>query len=193
MKLSTQIIEEGPPVAASPDVWDAMEKAAVALAKAVGYANAGTVEYLYSEPDQKFYFLELNPRLQVEHPVTEMITRVNLPAAQLQVAMGIPLCHIPDIRELYGQNRFEGAEAKIDFAETERKGNRDVHVEARPGVRALHVEARRVDRHDGQNMIAKFLTGIAHDLDGDGFVRLRRLDGGFSSSNQLLLRLALCF
>lgn len=121
MKLSTQIIEEGPPVAASPDVWDAMEKAAVALAKAVGYANAGTVEYLYSEPDQKFYFLELNPRLQVEHPVTEMITRVNLPAAQLQVAMGIPLCHIPDIRELYGQNRFEGAEAKIDFAETERE------------------------------------------------------------------------
>ena len=121
MKLSTQIIEEGPPVAASPDVWDAMEKAAVALAKAVGYANAGTVEYLYSEPDQKFYFLELNPRLQVEHPVTEMITRVNLPAAQLQVAMGIPLCHIPDIRELYGHNRFEGAEAKIDFAETERE------------------------------------------------------------------------
>jgi acetyl-CoA carboxylase/biotin carboxylase 1 len=98
-----------------------MEKAAVALAKAVGYANAGTVEYLYSEPDQKFYFLELNPRLQVEHPVTEMITRVNLPAAQLQVAMGIPLHHIPDIRELYGQNRFEGAEAKIDFAETERE------------------------------------------------------------------------
>lgn len=92
----------------------------MALAKAVGYANAGTVEYLYSEPDQKFYFLELNPRLQVEHPVTEMITRVNLPAAQLQVAMGIPLHHIPDIRELYGKNRFEGAEAKIDFAETER-------------------------------------------------------------------------
>lgn len=119
-RLSPQIIEEGPPVAASPDVWDAMEKAAVALAKAVGYANAGTVEYLYSEPDQKFYFLELNPRLQVEHPVTEMITRVNLPAAQLQVAMGIPLHHIPDIRELYGKNRFEGAEAKIDFAETER-------------------------------------------------------------------------
>ena len=92
-----KIIEEGPPIAAPPHVWEEMEKAAVALAKAVGYANAGTVEYLYSEPDQKFYFLELNPRLQVEHPVTEMITRVNLPAAQLQVAMGIKLCNIPDI------------------------------------------------------------------------------------------------
>ena len=58
-----KIIEEGPPVAANPDVWTEMEKAAVALAKKVGYANAGTVEYLYSESDAKFYFLELNPRL----------------------------------------------------------------------------------------------------------------------------------
>jgi acetyl-CoA carboxylase / biotin carboxylase 1 len=114
-----KIIEEGPPVAAHPTVWKQMEHAAVALAKAVQYANAGTVEYLYSEPESKFYFLELNPRLQVEHPVTEMITRVNLPAAQLQVAMGIPLHNIPDIRELYGRHRFEddpqAEHSKIDF------------------------------------------------------------------------------
>ncbi|KAL7542222.1 hypothetical protein ACHAXR_012111 [Thalassiosira sp. AJA248-18] len=121
-----KIIEEGPPIAAAPDVWKQMEDAAVSLAKAVGYTNAGTVEYLYSEPDQKFFFLELNPRLQVEHPVTEMITRVNLPAAQLQVAMGIPLYHIPEIRELYGKNRFEdndtvaSGKSKIDFSVTER-------------------------------------------------------------------------
>ncbi|KAL3795828.1 hypothetical protein ACHAW5_006898 [Stephanodiscus triporus] len=121
-----KIIEEGPPVAANPEVWKKMEDAAVSLAKAVGYTNAGTVEYLYSESDEKFYFLELNPRLQVEHPVTEMITRVNLPAAQLQVAMGIPLYHIPEIRELYGRDRFEDAEdvasgkSKIDFAVAER-------------------------------------------------------------------------
>ena len=114
-----KIIEEGPPVAASPDVWDQMEKAAVGLAKAVGYTNAGTVEYLYSEDDAKFFFLELNPRLQVEHPVTEMITKVNLPAAQLQVAMGIPLQNIPEIRELYGRHRFEddpsAESSRIDF------------------------------------------------------------------------------
>lgn len=119
-----KIIEEGPPVAASPEVWKKMEEAAVSLAKAVGYTNAGTVEYLYSEADEKFYFLELNPRLQVEHPVTEMITRVNLPAAQLQVAMGIPLYHIPEIRELYGKNRFEDDVSDgmsiIDFGKTER-------------------------------------------------------------------------
>lgn len=120
-----KIIEEGPPVAARPEVWAEMEKAAVALAKAVHYANAGTVEYLYSEEEAKFYFLELNPRLQVEHPVTEMITKVNLPAAQLQVAMGIPLHNIPDVRELYGKNRFEDdphdKAARIDFENSQVK------------------------------------------------------------------------
>jgi acetyl-CoA carboxylase / biotin carboxylase 1 len=114
-----KIIEEGPPVAATTEVWTQMEEAAVNLATAVGYANAGTVEYLFSEEDSKFYFLELNPRLQVEHPVTEMITKVNLPAAQLQVAMGIPLDNIPDLRALYGRNRFEddptAPSSRIDF------------------------------------------------------------------------------
>lgn len=50
----------------------------------VGYVSAGTVEYLY-DPSGQYYFLELNPRLQVEHPCTEMVSDVNLPAAQLQV------------------------------------------------------------------------------------------------------------
>mmetsp|Transcript_985 Transcript_985/g.1280 ORF Transcript_985/g.1280 Transcript_985/m.1280 type:complete len:2367 (-) Transcript_985:92-7192(-) len=118
-----KIIEEGPPVAAKPAVWEQMEKAAVALAQAVHYTNAGTVEYLYSEKDAKFYFLELNPRLQVEHPVTEMITKVNLPAAQLQVAMGLPLYNIPEIRELYGRNPFEDdyTTSQIDFSTVKRE------------------------------------------------------------------------
>ena len=113
-----KIIEEGPPVAASPDVWHEMERAAVSLAKAVGYANAGTVEYLFTVEDGGFYFLELNPRLQVEHPVTEMITGVNLPAAQLQVAMGIPLHRIPDVRTLYGAEPF--GDSPIDFDTAQR-------------------------------------------------------------------------
>ncbi|CAM9391662.1 unnamed protein product, partial [Phaeothamnion confervicola] len=99
-----KIIEEGPPVVAPHDVWRSMEKAAISLAKTVGYSNAGTVEYLYT--DDGFFFLELNPRLQVEHPVTEMVTKVNLPAAQLQVAMGIPLHLIPDVRKYYGRDAF---------------------------------------------------------------------------------------
>ena len=136
-----------------------MERAAVRLAKMVGYVSAGTVEYLYNSDSNTYSFLELNPRLQVshhwsrfndsymcynatgwalvhwdnlhsltsyctpghslspssqvEHPCTEMVSDVNLPAAQLQIAMGIPLHRIKDIRVLYGFDPW-GAET-IDF------------------------------------------------------------------------------
>ncbi|KAL6114247.1 acacb [Pungitius sinensis] len=97
-----KIIEEAPATIASSSTFEQMEKYAVRMAKMVGYVSAGTVEYLYSE-DGGFHFLELNPRLQVEHPCTEMIGDVNLPAAQLQIAMGIPLHRIKDLRLLYGE------------------------------------------------------------------------------------------
>ncbi|KAM6119783.1 acetyl-CoA carboxylase 2 isoform 1-T1 [Phoenicopterus ruber ruber] len=98
-----KIIEEAPVTIAAPSVIEVMEQCAVRLAQMVGYVSTGTVEYLYSE-DGSFHFLELNPRLQVEHPCTEMIADVNLPAAQLQIAMGIPLHRIKDIRVLYGES-----------------------------------------------------------------------------------------
>ncbi|KAM9195093.1 acetyl-CoA carboxylase 2 isoform 2-T2 [Dugong dugon] len=98
-----KIIEEAPATIATPAVFEIMEKCAVRLAKTVGYVSAGTVEYLYSQ-DGSFHFLELNPRLQVEHPCTEMIADVNLPAAQLQIAMGVPLHRLKDIRLLYGES-----------------------------------------------------------------------------------------
>ena len=113
-----KIIEEGPPTAAPKDVFRRMEQAAVALAKTVGYCNAGTVEYLFLEEDHSFAFLELNPRLQVEHPVTENILGINLPSCQLQVAMGLPLHRIADIRKLYG--RHPRGTDTIDFAYAER-------------------------------------------------------------------------
>ena len=111
-----KIIEEGPPIAAEPKVWKTMEKAAVRLAKAVKYVGAGTVEYLYVNGE--YYFLELNPRLQVEHPVSEQIAKVNLPAIQLNVAMGIPLDNIPDIRQMYGKEDIYGT-GNINFDEDE--------------------------------------------------------------------------
>jgi acetyl-CoA carboxylase/biotin carboxylase 1 len=113
-----KIIEEGPPTAASKETFKKMERAAVSLAKTVGYANAGTVEFLYLEETEEFAFLELNPRLQVEHPVTENILNINLPACQLQVAMGLHLARIGDIRKMYGRHRL-GADT-IDFDYTER-------------------------------------------------------------------------
>ncbi|XP_052899542.1 acetyl-CoA carboxylase [Anopheles moucheti] len=107
-----KIIEEAPAVIADPAVFEEMEKAAVRLAKMVGYVSAGTVEYLY-DSEGKYFFLELNPRLQVEHPCTEMVADVNLPACQLQIGMGIPLYRIKDIRLLYGENPW--GSTVIDF------------------------------------------------------------------------------
>ncbi|KAK7925056.1 hypothetical protein WMY93_007366 [Mugilogobius chulae] len=107
-----KIIEEAPATIATSDIFEDMEKCAVKLAKMVGYVSAGTVEYLYSQ-DGSFYFLELNPRLQVEHPCTEMVADVNLPSAQLQIAMGIPLHRIKDIRMLYGVQPW--GDCLIDF------------------------------------------------------------------------------
>ena len=112
-----KIIEEGPPVAADPNVFAAMEKAAAGLAKAVGYVGVGTVEYLYR--DGMFYFLEMNPRLQVEHTVTELINDINLPLAMLLVGMDIPLHRIPDIRTLWGQKDRHGS-SKMDLSISKR-------------------------------------------------------------------------
>uniref|UniRef100_A0A8D2LV15 acetyl-CoA carboxylase n=1 Tax=Varanus komodoensis TaxID=61221 RepID=A0A8D2LV15_VARKO len=107
-----KIIEEAPASIATLAVFEHMEQCAVKLAKMVGYVSAGTVEYLYSQ-DGSFYFLELNPRLQVEHPCTEMVADVNLPSAQLQIAMGIPLHRIKDIRVMYGASPW--GDSPIDF------------------------------------------------------------------------------
>lgn len=128
-----KIIEEAPVTIAKQETFEAMEKAAVRLAKLVGYVSAGTVEYLYSHANDNFYFLELNPRLQVEHPTTEMVSGVNLPAAQLQIAMGIPLHRIRDIRTLYGMQPTGTSEIDFEFTspqsfETQRKPTPKGHV-----------------------------------------------------------------
>jgi biotin carboxylase len=78
-----------------------MQQAACRLTKSIGYSGVGTVEYLYDIEKKKFYFLELNPRLQVEHPVTESVTGVNIPSVQLQIGMGIPLHEMSDIRKYF--------------------------------------------------------------------------------------------
>lgn len=117
-----KIIEEGHCIIAPEQVWLEMEKAAVRLAKEVGYYGVGTVEYLFEEETSHYYFLELNPRLQVEHPVTELITNVNLPAAQLHVAMGIPLHRIPHIRRFYGQD--PKGDSQINFQTAKRAPDR---------------------------------------------------------------------
>lgn len=82
-----KIIEESPSPLLTPEIRQKMGQAAVAAAQAVNYVNAGTVEFI-ATPDGKFFFLEMNTRLQVEHPVTEMVTGLDLAKLQFQIAAG---------------------------------------------------------------------------------------------------------
>jgi acetyl-CoA carboxylase, biotin carboxylase subunit len=86
-----KIIEEAPAYAVSPQVRAKICHAAETLARSIGYRSAGTIEFIYDNDTADFYFLEMNTRIQVEHPVTEMITGVDLLAQQLLIARGEPL------------------------------------------------------------------------------------------------------
>jgi acetyl-CoA carboxylase biotin carboxylase subunit len=85
-----KLIEEAPSPALTPEKRHEMGMAAVAAAKAVNYCGAGTIEFIYDDQGN-FYFMEMNTRIQVEHPVTEMITGIDLIKEQIRVAAGLPL------------------------------------------------------------------------------------------------------
>jgi acetyl-CoA carboxylase biotin carboxylase subunit len=129
-----KLIEESP----SPVIDSAMRKrmgdAAIRLCETVGYVNAGTIEFLYQDGD--FYFMEMNTRIQVEHPVTEQVTNIDLVKEQIRVAAGEPLS-VP-----FGDFHLRGhamefrinAEDPVTFAPNPGK-IREFHVPGGPGVR----------------------------------------------------------
>lgn len=89
-RRNQKLIEEAPSAAVTPAIRTKMGEAAIKLAKAVGYANAGTVEFLLDSKGD-FYFMEMNTRVQVEHPVTEAVTGVDIVKEQIRIASGEPL------------------------------------------------------------------------------------------------------
>ena len=158
-----KIIEEGPITVAPRELCEELERGAVRLAKKVGYCGVGTVEYLYNIKTGEYSFLEVNPRLQVEHPVTEQITGVNLPSVQLQLAMGIPLNKIPDIRRFFRQDDVNGV-SPIDFDCT------------RPIDPLGHCVAGRITAEDPDSGF-KPTSGMIHELH---FRSLPGVNGSFS-------------
>ena len=168
-----KLVEESPSPGVDADLRARMGEAACRIARAAGYVNAGTVEFLV-DADRNFYFLEMNTRLQVEHPVTEMVTGIDLVREQLRLAGGEPLG--------YGQGdvswRGWAIECRINAEDPETfmpsPGTiHAFHLPGGPGVRvdtAAHSECEVLPYYD--SLIAKM---VVHDDDRRAAIeRMRR-------------------
>lgn len=100
-RKNQKVLEESPSPIMTPELRERMGKAAVAAAKVSGYQNAGTIEFLVDK-DRNFYFMEMNTRIQVEHPVTELVTGIDLVKAQIRIAAGEKLWFTQDDVKLSG-------------------------------------------------------------------------------------------
>jgi len=168
-----KLLEESPSTALDEALRGRMTEAALRAARAVNYVNAGTIEFLLDVTGD-FYFIEMNTRIQVEHPVTEMVTGIDLIKEQLRVAAGEPISFGQDDLKLQGhavECRIN-AEDPDTFAPSPGK-IRTFHVPGGPGIRvdtACYAEAFVPPYYD--SMIAKV---IAHgNTRGEAILRMRR-------------------
>lgn len=119
-RRNQKLIEEAPSAALSDELRQKMGHAAATAAKAAGYSNAGTIEFLLGD-DNEFYFMEMNTRIQVEHPVTEMVTGIDLIKEQIRIAAGERLAYTQDEISLKGhaiEVRINAENPKRNFAPT---------------------------------------------------------------------------
>lgn len=164
-----KLIEEAPAADLPEAVRDDMRAAAVRLAQAIGYRSAGTVEYLYDPARGEYFFLEMNTRLQVEHPVTEAITGIDLVEWQLRIARGEPLTLAQSDVKFDG-HAIEIRIAAENPAENFRPETGEITLWAPPADVRLDtgVECGSVVGHHYDSMIAKL---IVHAPDRAGAIR----------------------
>ncbi len=169
-----KMVEESPSPALNHNLRDEMGQAAIAAARAVGYSGAGTVEFLLDR-DGKFYFIEMNTRIQVEHPVTEWVTGVDLVKAQIRVAAGEPLGFGQEDVTVKGhaiECRINAEDPEEDFAPSP-ETIRGLNLPSGPGVRVdTHVYEGYTVPHYYDSLLAKL---IVHDNTRDEAVaRMKR-------------------
>ncbi len=142
-----KVLEESPSVAVGPELRERLGAAAVAAAEAVGYVGAGTVEFMLDQSSgrDEFFFLEMNTRLQVEHPVTEMVYGVDLVAEQLRIADGQPLSDAAREPEI-DRARHRGSPLCRGRGRRLPPADRHGRADPDPGVPAV----RRSQRRDGR-------------------------------------------
>jgi len=115
-RRNQKLIEESPSPVLDAELRRGLAEAAVALCREVGYKNAGTIEFVFDNVERKYYFIEMNTRIQVEHPVTEMVTGIDLIKQQLRIAAGRPL----EIEQNAISVRGHAIECRINAEDPER-------------------------------------------------------------------------
>jgi len=174
-----KLLEEAPSVPLTPDLRRAMEEAAVRVARAVDYVGAGTIEFLLDR-EGRFYFIEMNTRVQVEHPCTEWVTGIDIVKEQLRVASGEPLSFEPGTTPLRGwaiECRINAEDPDKDFRPSPGLITR-FDIPAGPGVRVDQgVEAGDSVSAFYDSLLAKV---IVHGRDrAEAIARMRRALGEF--------------
>ena len=135
-RRNQKVLEESPSTIMTPMLRDKMGKAAGAAAKVCGYYNAGTIEFLVDDK-QNFYFMEMNTRIQVEHPITEFVTGVDLVKAQIKIAAGKQLPYSQEDIKLRGHSiecRINAENPDLNFRPSPGRINA-LHIPGGPGIR----------------------------------------------------------
>lgn len=135
-RRNQKVLEESPSVIMTPQLRERMGRAAVAAAKVCGYYNAGTIEFLVDN-EQNFYFMEMNTRIQVEHPITEFVTGVDLVKAQIKIAAGKELPYSQEDINIKGHSiecRINAENPALNFRPSPGRINA-LHIPGGPGIR----------------------------------------------------------